>query len=100
MNHTQTPYTIEADTDPITIVDGNGEVVAYCGHSDIPANQRKADFIVRACNNHQNLLERLAHAVRVMRSWAQAAQEGSDQYDMLHAEADAAESALKLAYGE
>ena len=100
MNHTPTPYTIEADTDPITIIDRNGEVIAHCGSPKIPANHRHAAFIVRACNNHQNLLERLAHAVRVMRSWAQAAQEGSDQYDMLHAEADAAETALKLARGE
>lgn len=55
--HTPTPYTIELDTNPITIVDGNGEVVAYCGHSDIPANQRNAAFIVRACNAHDALVK-------------------------------------------
>ena len=102
MNHTPTPYeaTIEADTDPVTIISSDGEVIAHCGSKQVPTNQINAAFIIRACNNHQNLLERLAHAVWVMRSCAQAAQEGSAQYDKLHAAADDAETALKLARGE
>ena len=49
--HTLTPYTIEADTDPITITGRDGrEVIACCGSNKIPSNHRNAAFIVRACN--------------------------------------------------
>ena len=60
MNHTPTPYTIEADTDPITITGREGmEVIADCGSSKIPSNQRNAAFIVRACNAHDELVATL-----------------------------------------
>lgn len=87
--HTPTPYTIELDTNPITIVDGNGEVVAYCGHSDIPANQRKADFIVRACNAHDALVTALESLMR-------CSDDSSERWDSYRQ----AKSALKLARGE
>ncbi|MBU6232602.1 hypothetical protein KGP36_08315 [Patescibacteria group bacterium] len=61
MNHTPTPYMIESDTDPITIIRqergcGYGEVIAHCGSAKIPANHRHAAFIVRACNAHEALV--------------------------------------------
>lgn len=60
MNHTPTPYKIEVDTDPITILGRDGmEVIAHCGSSKIPSNHRKGAFIVRACNAHDELVKTL-----------------------------------------
>ena len=88
MNHTPTPYKIEVDTDPITILGRDGmEVIAHCGSSKIPSNHRKAAFIVRACNAHDSLVEL---SERVIVHFA-----GTDA-----PLADFARSALKLARGE
>lgn len=61
MNHTPTPYeaTIEADTDPVTIISSDGEVIAHCGSKQVPINQINAAFIIRACNAHDELVKTL-----------------------------------------
>ena len=89
MNHTPTPYTIEADTDPITIIGKDEEVVAHCGSNEIPSNQRDAAFIVRACNAHDALVTALESLMR-------CSDDSSERWDSYRQ----AESALKLARGE
>ena len=91
MNHTPTPYKIEVDTDPITILGRDGmEVIAHCGSSKIPSNHRKAAFIVRACNAHDDLVEALE---MLMRNFEEGLPLRSTSYRQ-------AVSALKLARGE
>lgn len=92
MNHTPTPYKIEVDTDPITILGRDGmEVIAHCGSSKIPSNHRKGAFIVRACNAHDDLVEALEMLMQTRQE---------EEHLIRLASYRQAESALKLARGE